>query len=1707
MEVKAIIGLCIFLLLAGSVSAAEANYETSSVARIVGESIADMQAQLDNERTDLRHATHTYAPGDRTHEQLQDLFPAVKSTMGLPPILNSGEFNDFQRDELLVHRMAGTADSTSTHVYEVDIPGLRQAVHDGSVLAVTTGEYSGLFLRNIDTFSKGIVTRTPTIASTYHRSDIFVDAVICNLAFSNTLGNLFKNARNSYYQNAPGGFFLDEPLGLTLLSQLLYGNPKMQLTIPNYYSRDLLTDYCQDLLLDDSTYNAQFTTSSTGSSKLNKYITNINYTLTNNTISITGGYIIPEDYTPALPRITIKDEYPLNTIFTDLELEFSDPVEVPIKPQFWEGHNTTNECYPTNESYMKSHATGQTETVIFNINPFRTDCNTTTLFTHVRARVEYTPFSPILITKVEVPEVALPGSTVPVIVSFEQSIPEKQQGILIVTNGITQAKQAINTTEGKATLYLTAPEEGIHNYEAAFVQENQTRTEKSFTLRTAALVAQLNTPAQARGATEATLHLNNPSNQTIQATTEYSILNTGYTHASTLSHQIPPGKSTMQLSFPALETKPAPYEMQAITTFSNEHATSTATIATNYAPTIHNKNVEVQEGQSYSIKADVSDPDNDKIDISIVHKTLPSKLDYDSSGNYEFTVEADDGTQRTVKTYGITVINVNRPPWISPIPDITAQENDTIQLALSYGDPDNENQDPGDDNNLTITFTQHFNENGTWQTGFEDSGTYTITATVSDGEYENSTTFNVTVHNLNRAPVIQARQINASEGEPIEYIATVYDPDNENADAADNSFLNITCQGDLLNWSSNSSYFIQTVTLPRTKVCSITYPYDYTHTERTDSITVTATDGEHLTTAISTITVHHTNRPPTITADNITITEGQAAQAIAHVHDADGNSTVTITYGGVLNTTGGWQTTYEDSGQHTGTITAEDGTTAVHKNITITVLNANRPPTLSIQETYTANEGELIELNYTITDPDNQNNATNDDNILQLVLPEQFNSTGAWNITYDDSGTYNLDITATDGNLTDSKTITITINNTNRPPTPIKLLVAAENSTITVLSATDPDNQNQDEGDDNELTIFCEAPAQPDCTMQLDFNSSGEYSMKGHVSDGEHEHNLSWTMTVLDMNRKPQIHNYAIDGLAHPYSDFTRIHTADSNAIIPLQVNATDPDNDNLTIRWSGAVEATGRTATFTAGGLGRIFEILITASDGDLITRQKLKLRTLDHAYIDDFDGATTNLSQVADFANVHPFVLERQGMARIEFEEPVNLRKALELDEVVAIGPQVIGINSDRMPGLNKSATLTFYNLPDVPTYRIMHSPEAYNPGITYQACEHCTNITRTGNTISFLVPHFSTYKVEAHDKPEYGLSLTDATADISETSIFKMHATLENTGLQPQEVQLSSTVGKAEPRSTTLQPGEQKTITITGTAAKGDYALIAEGESRATSTLRITEYGLMAVSTRVKGEGTLSPRSSIKADLGDELEIKISVRNTGKNTTLENIMARVQLNGLDDDSEDEQHIPNLEPGRQEYAELVLQVPRLTEDTQGEILLTITAETDTGQQILEETYRIRIDKEDHKVSIDIHPSTIRCGKTFPVQTRLVNTGSNDEEGTLTLRAWNEASTKATIAEAGYKTITQYLKAANKTSQTTLTASFAYDRGTATASIPVQVECPVEKVEEPASIPQIIEPIVEPDLHEEPSLLPLLAIATLLIAAVLLAILILLMI
>ncbi len=119
-------------------------------------------------------------------------------------------------------------------------------------------------------------------------------------------------------------------------------------------------------------------------------------------------------------------------------------------------------------------------------------------------------------------------------------------------------------------------------------------------------------------------------------------------------------------------------------------------------------------------------------------------------------------------------------------------------------------------------------------------------------------------------------------------------------------------------------------------------------------------------------------------------------------------------------------TDYESAGPHTVKVDVSDGRNIVSYLWSVTVQNVNRKPILRVIPDITVKESEAVRLSLQATDQDGDN--------ITYTISEPIGNSGAWQTGYDSAGTYTINVSASDGDLTDNRQLKVTVINVNRPP-------------------------------------------------------------------------------------------------------------------------------------------------------------------------------------------------------------------------------------------------------------------------------------------------------------------------------------------------------------------------------------------------------------------------------------------------------------------------------------------------------------------------------------------------------------------------------------------------------------------------------------------------------------------------------------------------
>jgi hypothetical protein len=552
-----------------------------------------------------------------------------------------------------------------------------------------------------------------------------------------------------------------------------------------------------------------------------------------------------------------------------------------------------------------------------------------------------------------------------------------------------------------------------------------------------------------------------------------------------------------------------------------------------------------------------------------------------STGSDSFTFTVHDGVvASTPAIVGITILAVNHAP-VAFASAITTDEDTATSSTLSGIDSDGNaityeiSSNPAHGalsgfNALTgaYTYTPTSNYNGS------DSFTFTV----NDGTVDsNVATVSIVVTSVNDVPVLgDINDVTSDEGSPVAFTASGSD--------ADEGTLAYSLSGDVPAGAT---------------INPSTGEFSWTPTETqngTHTFSVVVSDGQGGQTSQSvTFTINEVNSTPTVQSIAVS-TQLNAAKTITLLGADSDIPTQTLTYAistnptnGTLGSISGNQVTYTPNENYTGsdtfTYTVSDGVVSSSEG-TVTITTGNDTPALGEVSNQTVAEGSL--LSFTVTASDQNEDPLTFSLSGDVPAGATINpSTGefSWVPTEEQGGTsYTFSIQVTDGNATDSKSITITVTEGNTSPvaddfTGKKSFATLEDTLVSgTLTGTDTDTPVQtlsfatsSNPANGTFTSFDTASGVFTYVPNLNYNGTDSFTFV--VNDGTANSEVATaTIVVSPVNDAPVL------TLLGSLNTVVLIGTATSS--IELGATASDVEDGDIT-------EGINRTGTFDVNTLG----------------------------------------------------------------------------------------------------------------------------------------------------------------------------------------------------------------------------------------------------------------------------------------------------------------------------------------------------------------------------------------------------------------------------------------------------------------------------------------------------------------------------------------
>ena len=336
-------------------------------------------------------------------------------------------------------------------------------------------------------------------------------------------------------------------------------------------------------------------------------------------------------------------------------------------------------------------------------------------------------------------------------------------------------------------------------------------------------------------------------------------------------------------------------------------------------------------------------------------------------------------------------------PAVFALTTLRAKETELVRLQPKATDPD---QDA-----ITYTYASPFDEQGEWQTDYDDAGEYEVIIAASDGVQESKEKIKVIIENKNQPPRLSEKKISIKETQIADLKKIVDDPDD-----------------DALIFQFSGKFNQQGI-----------WKTDY-DAEGEYHITFNASDQEFTEKFTVDVEVLHTNQPPTIKntfsqEKNIILKEDDTLEYAVEAEDHDDDK---VLYRWTMDeqllseeSSGERHFSFDEAGRHLLKVVLSDEKKETEKQWVLEVKNVNRKPELELLP-MTVYEGETVVLELPETDVDGDK--------LQYEFPEHFTSEGIWKTGNDDAGEYNVTIMASDGEVQNEEILLITVLDVDRAP-------------------------------------------------------------------------------------------------------------------------------------------------------------------------------------------------------------------------------------------------------------------------------------------------------------------------------------------------------------------------------------------------------------------------------------------------------------------------------------------------------------------------------------------------------------------------------------------------------------------------------------------------------------------------------------------------
>ena len=477
----------------------------------------------------------------------------------------------------------------------------------------------------------------------------------------------------------------------------------------------------------------------------------------------------------------------------------------------------------------------------------------------------------------------------------------------------------------------------------------------------------------------------------------------------------------------------------------------------------------VDEGANLNFGVSATDPDETTPTLTAedvpINATFVDNLngtgtfdfnpDYTQSGTYNVRFIASDGALADTEVVAVTVNQINLAPILNPIGSQIVTEGQNLNLTITSTDPDATTPAlTAEDVPTNATFVDNGDGTGTFDfnPSYVQSGVYSVRFITSDGVLADSEVVEITVNEAgNQSPILDPIGPKVvEEGQNLNFTVTASDPDETTPTLA---ALDLPTGASFADNGDGTGTFDFTPGFTQDGIYNVTFiasdglladieVVQVTVSEAGNQAPVLASIGPKTATEDVTLVFGVSASDPDETTPSLT---AEDVPANANFTDnGDGTGSFTFTPG------------FTQAGIYNVRFIASDGALADSEIVEITVLDAgNQAPVLASIGPKSVTEGDNLNFNIAATDPDATTPSfTAEDVPTNATFLDNGDGTGTFdfNPNYIQAGTYNVRFIASDGALTDTEVVAITVDEAGNQ--------APELAFIGPKSVTEGDNLN-----------------------------------------------------------------------------------------------------------------------------------------------------------------------------------------------------------------------------------------------------------------------------------------------------------------------------------------------------------------------------------------------------------------------------------------------------------------------------------------------------------------------------------------------------------------------------------------------------------------------------------------------------------------------